>query len=463
MAERDRVLRHQSGPKSDRAAVAPRRAGHPLLGLQRTIGNRGTVELLRTVQPKPEVDSGGVGPVAPAREATAGPAVIRRRIGFELETGIPLTKRSKLKGKNEYVYKDIVPSDVGGDLPAPGGKLLPDHIPGKPPHAEGAVERFEEWPIIEYVTDPVDDTLKMDAFEVIARQWIAEIARIKTLAKGAPPAKTLKAPYVVGLPSAQAYADSDWDRIAPQATVGVPLDQVGKVLGAFDKNKGGYGDQLATQFSQQAPSKAAIIMQGLIERSAPAPGDGAAMDGIKALLTMLINHLLCGGHPEISKTSYIKNRPVNVMFKTKLSTVRNNLTATAPYAATTLGSAKGRARLKSDLISATGRTEAESVFIEGQQRNNEQKKVVKTASSTVTVGAWIDQVLKGIDDDVFNEMKNEWATELTPDATNEMVIELRKLGSFVEHSNYTLEDDDGLLGFLKKVYGAHQVYKQRML
>ena len=104
------------------------------------------------------------------------------------------------------------------------------------------------------------------------------------------------------------------------------------------------------------------------------------------------------------------------------------------------------------------------MFISGRQRNAESGTEVATGSSDVTVGEWIYQVLRGDDDEIFDEMKNAWANELRPDATNEMVIELRKLGSFVEHTNYKLEDESGgLLPFLKKVYGAHQLYKQRLL
>lgn len=121
------------------------------------------------------------------------PAVIRRRIGFEIETGIPLMKRALLK-KGGTVYKDIYPSTVGDNLRYSRGKLLPDHIPGKPPHKKNGTERFDEWPIVEYVTDPVDDTLKMDQFEVIARSWLTDITQIKTLAKTGPPAQTLKEP-----------------------------------------------------------------------------------------------------------------------------------------------------------------------------------------------------------------------------------------------------------------------------
>lgn len=203
-------------------------------------------------------------------------------------------------------------------------------------------------------------------------------------------------------------------------------------------------------------------MRNLFDSEKPSLRSGGGAAGLKALLTMLVNHLLCGGEPDIAKASYIKNRPANVMFKTKLSTVRNNLARTEPYAARIFASPQARAFLKSELIRTTGRAATDAVFIAGKQRSTEQGKEVTTARSQVTVEEWIDEVFQGTDDRIFNEMKNAWAAELTPDAPNEMVIELRKLGGFLKHSNFKLEDEqNGLLSFLKKVYAAHQLYKER--
>ncbi len=409
------------------------------LQLQRTMGNRAVARILSS-------------PVRHAGAPEALQRLIQRRIGFEVETGIPITKRTQKPGHSPR-YNDIHPSTVGTALPVTKGKLSPDHIPGKPAHKASRYERFNEWPIIELVTDPVEDDLKMDAFEAIAKQWITELKAIKVTAQTSPPAKQYSGEYYVGLPSAQGYDDGNagWERIAPQATVGVPLDQVAKVLAAFDPTKGFYRDQLATQIGQKAGSDAAKIMQDIFETYNPG-SDGAGVEGVKGLLTMMVNHLKCGGEPEITKQTYIKNRPANVMFKTKLSTVRNNVAATT-FGAKVLGSPGGRLLVRQKLLASTGRGAADPVFIAG----------TNTAPSDVTVGTWIDEILDGTDDKLFDEMKNEWAAELTPDATNEVVIELRKLGSFVSHDNYKLEDDAGLLAFLKKVYGANQLYKQRQL
>jgi hypothetical protein len=288
----------------------------------------------------------------------------------------------------------------------------------------------------------------MPAFETIARSWIQTLTQTKALAQQGPPAKRLIGKYHVGLPSAQPYGE--WDRIAPQATVGVPLDQVGKMLGAFDPASGIYRLQLATQIGQRAPSEAAKIMQELFERYPPST-DAAGSAGVKSLLTMLVNHLLCGGDAEISKQVYIKNRPANVMFKTKLSTVRQNLVAGHEFASTVLNDAAGRTFLKTKLLERTHRNATDPVFIAS----------ATSRATQVTVGTWIDEVLTGADDKVLDEMRNPWSQEITPDDPNEMVIELRQLGSFMPHADTRLDKDTGLLAWLKKVYGAHQLYKQR--
>lgn len=377
---------------------------------------------------------------------------IQRRIGFEIETGIPLTKR--VHDHHGDHFGDIVPSDVGKDLPIPRGQLSPDHIPGTPAHQDTDLEQFDEWPIIELVTDPIDDTLTMDAFSVIATSWITSLRQIKALAQATPPAANLLGDYYVGLPSAQPYGS--WDRIAPQVTVGVPLDQVPKILAGFDETQGMYRAQLATQIGQQAGSVAAKVMQDLFDRHPPGT-DGKGVAAVKGLLTMIVNHLMVGGNEEISRQVYMKNRPANVMYKTKLSTVRNNIVAN-PYANTVLGSADGRAFLKARLIAATHRNAGDRVFVAYAQGHPSRH----TDPSDDTVDDWLDQVLGGVDDGIFEDMRNEWSAEIAPDDENEVVIELRRIGAFVSHDDYSLETG-GLLRFLQKVYGTHQLYKQRKL
>jgi hypothetical protein len=382
--------------------------------------------------------------------------IIQRKIGFEIETGIPITHREKEKGTCRYY--DIDPEFVGDDLVGHGGKISPDHIPGNPAHTRTDIEQFDEWPIIEFVTDPVADDLKIDAFETIARGWIDSLKVIKGEAKATPPAKQFHGKYYVGLPTAQNYANADWDRIAPQATVDVPLDQVGKILSAFDPNQGIYRAQLATQIGQQAPSVAAKVMQTIYDTYPPGM-DQKGTEAVKSLVMMLVNHLMIGESEEISKQVYMKNRPANIMYKTKLSTVRNNIVSNQ-FAAALLKKKAGRKLLLDQIIAATGRNAGDSVFV-GYTHPTDPKK--NTAPSTVTVEGWIKQVLNGSDDQIFEEMKNPWSDEIVPKDTNVVAIELRRLGAFVAGADYSLEKDDGLLAYLKKVYGLNQLYKQRAI
>lgn len=370
-------------------------------------------------------------------------AAIQRRIGFEVETGIPITERVDDVGKVTYENVDV--PDIGDKVKVTKGKLSVDHVTG---HKKTASEPFEDWPIVELVTDPVADDMKLSDFETVARAWINELIRVKQLAQTSPPAKQLKDSYYVGLPSAQPY--SQWDRIAPQATVGVPLDQVGKIISAFDIS-GTSSQGYATEYAQKAPGVAGKVMQDLLDKYPPGT-DGAGVQALKGLLVLMCNYLMVGGDDRIAKVIYMKNRPANVFYKTKLSVVRRNIVAN-PFPATVLGDDKGRQYLKGLLLTATGRADSQKLFVGGGPSQG--------APSDVTVGDWIDEILTGTDDQIFDEMKNEWSQEIDPDAANEVVIELRRLGSFTKHDNYALEDDAGLLAFLKKVYGANQLFKQR--
>jgi hypothetical protein len=408
-----------------------------VLYLQRTIGNRAVNRLLAGKDQK---------------QPGAG-RVIQRRIGFEVETGIPLTKKKVDKGKT--TYEGLFVSDVKDDLKVEKGKLSPDHIPGDPKHAETDVEEFEDWPIIELVTDPIDDTLPLDQFEAIAKKWIKTLKDIKTEAKATPPAKQYKDDYHIGLPTAQAY--NSWDRIAPQVTVGVPLDQVGKILAGFNVTSGTTPQFNADKYGKESPKVAATIMQNLLDKYPT--GDGAGVQALKGLLVLMCNYLLVGKDPAIANVIYMKNRPSNIFYKTKLSTVQQNIVGQS-FPSQILTKPAGLKLLKEQLLAVTGRDAGEALFIEGKRV---QKDGLKGAASDVSVGDWIDEVLTGTDDKIFDEMKNEWSTEIAPDAGNEVIIELRRIGDFVLHNNYDLEDDKGLLDFMKKVYLANKAYKQRTI
>src|SRR5690606_428861 len=155
---------------------------------------------------------------------------------------------------------------------------------------------------------------------------------------------------------------------------------------------------------------------------------------LDGLVTLMMNYLTAGSDDDIAKVIYMKNRPANVFYKSKLSDVRNNLLTTV-YGNLILNDANNRAALRTLLLIESGRTSGDPLFKADPSPINPQG-----IASTVTVHQWITEVLSGVNDRIFDEMKNPWANPIAPDANDEVVIELRKLGYDLTHSNFTLED-----------------------
>lgn len=134
----------------------------------------------------------GPGASLEADAALIGPAsglAVQRRIGFEIETGIPLTKRTTNVGYPD-VFEDIDPAT--DSIAVTDGHVSPNHIPGNPPHAATATEQFAEWPIVEMVTDPINDAMTIPAFTAVAKGWIKTLKKIKKKARSSPPAHTAR-------------------------------------------------------------------------------------------------------------------------------------------------------------------------------------------------------------------------------------------------------------------------------
>jgi hypothetical protein len=379
--------------------------------------------------------------------------VMQRRIGFEIETGIPITERVPntdplTVGIHPHKYEDAHPQTMAQNVKQGTLTISADHSGG---HAQTVLEPFDQWSIIEAVTDPIDDSMSLNQFDAIATVWLSRIISIKQQAQQSPPAQQLLgSDYYVGLPSAQNY--TRWDRIAPQVTVGVPLDQAAKLISSFRFLGGPRREHIATELAKEAPAKALKVMQGLIGAIPPSSQNG--VPELKGLITLMMNYLTAGNDDNIAKVIYMKNRPSNVFYKSKLSDVRDNLLSTN-YGDLILNDANNRAALRTLLLIESGRTSGDPLFKADPSPINPQG-----AASTVTVHQWITEVLSGVDDRIFDEMKNPWANSIAPDANDEVVIELRKLGYDLTHSNYTLEDfNGGLLQYMKKVYLANKQLK----
>ncbi len=379
--------------------------------------------------------------------------VIQRRIGFEIETGIPITEKIDnpdlvTVGAHPHIYEPTDPQDIGQTIKY--GTLLIS-ADGYGAHTTSVSEPFTQWPIVEGVTDPIDDSLTVNAFDAIARVWLNRLITIKTLAQTAPPARQLNgSTYYVGTPSAQAYGN--WDRIAPQVTAGVPLDQVGKVISQFPLS-GTTSAFNATQLAQAAPAKALAVIQKLLVVVNPNQ-DQEGVQEVKGLITLMMNYLTAGNDDDIAKVVYMKNRPANIFYKSKLSDVRTNL-LNLSYGNIVFGNANNRIALRTLLLAESGRTAGDPLFKADPSPVNPQG-----VASNVTVGTWLTEVLDGTDDRIFDEMKNPWSDEIDPDANDEVVIELRKRAFNLTHSNFALEDfNSGLLEYMKKMYLANKAIK----
>jgi hypothetical protein len=385
-------------------------------------------------------------------QGRSGSNVVQRRIGFEIETGIPITERipntdPQTVGAHPIIHIDAHPQTMGQTIRRGSLTISADHSGA---HTETDMEPFEQWSIIEAVTDPINDSLPLNQFDALARTWLTDIITIKQLAQQSPPAKQLwGSNYYVGLPSAQNY--TEWDRIAPQVTVGVPLDQAAKLISAFPLS-GSVSAYNATELAKEAPGKALRVMQELLAIVPPDYEDGVYE--LKGLVTLMMNYLTAGNDDEIAKVIYMKNRPANVFYKSKLSVVRNNLLNTY-YGNLVLSNPQHRATLRALLLIVSERNVGDPLFKADPSPVNPQG-----VASTVTVINWITEVLSGVDDRIFDEMKNPWSNPIAPDANDEVVIELRKVGYNLTHHNFTLEDfNGGLLDYMKKVYLANKQLK----
>lgn len=378
--------------------------------------------------------------------------VVRRLVGFEIETGIPLWKKVTTITGDEW--HQTYPSDIADRVPITRGKISVDHIDG---HAPSPTEPGDKYGVVELVTDPIDDNLSLDDFDRLAQaSWLDELVRIKRLANAPTAPYQLGGAYWVGLPTPRAYGQ--WDRIAPQVTAGVKLDQVGRLLAQFSLD-GRKGASIATQLGRGAGPIAAAIVADLYDLVAPVPGQDKANDDLAAgaamrgLLTLMADYLLVGAHLDVAAgSSYLKNRPANIMVKTKLSTVRTKLVTQYRYAATWLNDGLNRTILADALLEKTGRRAGDPLFVASADGRN--------GASTVTAGEWVEEVLDGTGDQAFDEMKNAWATEIDSAGPDEAVIELRK--PFVKSGDMALENGN-LLTYLRQCYAANKLLKAGQL
>lgn len=422
-----------------------------MLALHQTIGNRRVARLFE--------------PSAPASTASpcCGDEVIQRKIGFELETGIPITIECR-----DDKYRDPNVLTDGWKQPVPGGhNLMADHSPG---HVRQDPGDFDQWPIVEFVSKPVSDTQDPDDFDAQATKWVNLLGRIRNLMNGTPPPKQLSDVVSAATPAKSiGYVDNQTktgDRgpnsVSVQYTFGAQLAKMNQVFLSLSKvadNTGGGKsiwekaaalktasdnvERMVPALTKKFPTYSTKLFEGKASKTAKKQQGATELADVRGYLEMVSAYLVAGS--TVSSRGYVKNR-VGIFFKSKLSTVRNKLVAENPYAATLFTVPGNRTWVKAKLMAVNNRAAGEDLF-EGM--------------NDPTVSAWIDEVFGGTDDRVFEAARNPWSTEIQPGKVKgkrAAVMEMRTPGTvFSANAAFDLNADrPAIVAYLRRLFEANQ-------
>ncbi len=381
---------------------------------------------------------------------------LQRRIGFELETGIPVSE--ELAGGAAY---GMLNNDEL-EAPYPGGKLMVDHLPG---HTASAFENFTEWNIIEFVTDPINDNLSENNFRGVAATWIANLQALSVYAQ-ANFGPVQNAPNVgipgnlnirIGIPpGGEALPANLWDRFSPQATMGIKLKNIGRIFEA-ETLAGGFPGQVRhnriAQGAQLANNMANDIMDDI---HALYPQwhhrQKSGYKELQGLMVLICNYILAGA-ANAGLGGYAKNH-TTMMYKTMLSSVRNDIVHKT-YPNFMLGDAAKRPNIITCILNRTNRLAGDEVFQGTTFHNN-----------PILTGAWLNSILAGGMDLVFMANKNPWSNEIGPENVHgkkAAVMEMRDTMDF----NLSplgingLNDTANIIDYLALVYLQNRQWARR--
>jgi hypothetical protein len=384
--------------------------------------------------------------------------LIQRRIGFEVETGIPITEVMQVYSGTHYY--NISPDQA--KIEWTNGDISPDHVPIKRTAPEPNNEHFgNDLPIVEFVSDAVAEDMSDGDFLDWALDALDQLKALKDNAKQAsPPGNNRIIPrFNFGLPSnGITYEDRNWNRISVQATLDVGLAKVSNLVSQH--GSGGQGlanseiDQ--AQVAQRASGVAEAVLKAY-EKNHWGQKKKNGRAEVKGLMTMIVHHLLIGTNPQAQKMIYAKNRLGGVMYKTKLSTLVRNMGVNA-YWAQIIAKNTRRPKLINHLITQTNRTATEPVYLGYQDPVVDRQDTAddrSSAASDIDVRTWLREVLSGIDDKMFDELKNEWSEEITP-PSGIAAIEVRKPQSFLDRGlqniALSIDNPDGVANYLLQIY-----------
>ncbi|MCP2729233.1 eCIS core domain-containing protein [Limnofasciculus baicalensis] len=378
---------------------------------------------------------------------------IQRKIGFEIETGIPITREENL---GQYVDpNDAFDATHVLEIPVLGGsKLTPDHIPR---HTRDATEDFDDWPIIEFASAPVDETQSIRSFKRIANTWLDLLVNLRSKVSGTPPPKPLSnyvggapADIFMGYPGLQTLEDEELDRVVIQATVGARLDRLANPMTAVSTvttgktsvwDRAGAAGKAVTNASTLIDNVKAQIPPltlstfNLVGKSK----QRQQIDELRGFLMLISNYLVAGFDV---KSGYIKNRTA-WFYKSKLSDVCNDLVASNSYANTVLRGTQA-AWVKSEILTVNLRLATDDVFYYAPQVG-------------LDCQTWLDEVFAGTNDQVFENAKNPWSLDIAPDRVKgrlAAVMEMRSPGvNFDPGKMFKLSTDrDDIVDYLAVLY-----------
>jgi hypothetical protein len=375
-------------------------------------------ELTHTVQQGAATAPGcGSGPPAPAVPT------VQRDFGFELELSVLLTsdgpggigKREPVSDPKKVVGRSTDPQDF--EMHVDHSKTVRTLL------LEGSQLR-DSPPILELVTKPMDEfAVGENRVRTLMGRLVATANSIKTNAIDANDRIALDdVAGVTAVPAQTNYVGSEKDIDAEnrvqsvdamvQQTYGVSLRRVTQEFsnrlseeGSWIKNPmaaPGWTTQQEYEKTRQALASAnsqAASTRGWITSQFGTGFSAEEASGVEGLFALILYYLHRGRVAE--EGGLIKKKVGLFFYKTKLSTVRDNLAADIPGLRALLDDQATRATIATRLLKLANRTAAGD------------DEVITGAG--ISCKDWLDEVLAGRDDTVFEKARNDWSSELRAD------------------------------------------------
>jgi hypothetical protein len=235
--------------------------------------------------------------------------------------------------------------------------------------------------------------------------------------------------------------------------MGVKLKKLGDVFG--QATAGGYQGHVrhdrVSEGAHEAEPAANRVMTYLLAHYPPTWGRRKGVNSLRGLLTLICNYLLTGAATR-GKGGYLKNMSL-FMYKSKLSSVQADVVQEYFGAKILTRYPARRNQVRDLLLQETNRVPNEDVFDGAVLQGN-----------PVLVQPWVQDVLAGVDDDMFEAMKNPWSNELAPEnvgGKHAAIMEMRDISAYgILGLNLTLTDTAGIVNYLTQVYRLNKQWSK---